>query len=111
MFNLISLKNGLENVDGFFFGGVSTGLKPNGDNDLGFIRADEPFMLSAKFTSNKFQAAPIVHFKRYEKGFKSNFLLLNSKNANAMTGQSGVDDIDELFKKKKKGYHQQAEYQ
>ncbi|WP_086233367.1 bifunctional glutamate N-acetyltransferase/amino-acid acetyltransferase ArgJ [Campylobacter devanensis] len=98
MFNLISLKNGLENVDGFFFGGVSTGLKSNGDNDLGFIRADEPFMISAKFTSNKFQAAPIVHFKRYEKGFKSNFLLLNSKNANAMTGQSGVDDIDELFK-------------
>lgn len=98
MFNLISLKNGLENVDGFFFGGVSTGLKSNGDNDLGFIRADEPFMLSAKFTSNKFQAAPIVHFKRYKKGFKSNFLLLNSKNANAMTGQSGVDDIDELFK-------------
>lgn len=98
MFNLISLKNGLENVDGFFFGGVGTGLKPSGDNDLGFIRSDEPFMLSAKFTSNKFQAAPIVHFKRYEKGFKSNFLLLNSKNANAMTGQNGVDDIDELFK-------------
>ncbi len=98
MFNIISLKNGLENIDGFFFGGVSTGLKPNKDNDLGFIRADEPFMLSAKFTSNKFQAAPIVHFKRYKKGFKSNFLLLNSKNANAMTGQNGVDDIDELFK-------------
>ena len=98
MFNIISLKNGLENVDGFFFGGVSTGLKPNGDNDLGFIRANEPFMLAAKFTSNKFQAAPIVHFKRYKKGFKSNFLLLNSKNANAMTGQNGVDDIDDLFK-------------
>lgn len=97
MFNIISLKNGLENVDGFFFGGVSTGLKPNKNNDLGFIRADEPFMLAAKFTSNKFQAAPIVHFKRYKKGFKSNFLLLNSKNANAMTGQNGVDDIDELF--------------
>lgn len=97
MFNIISLKNGLENVDGFFFGGVSTGLKPNKDNDLGFIRADEPFMLAAKFTSNKFQAAPIIHFKRYKKGFKSNFLLLNSKNANAMTGQNGVDDIDELF--------------
>lgn len=98
MFNIISLKNGLENVDGFFFGGVSTGLKPNKDNDLGFIRADEPFMLAAKFTSNKFQAAPIVHFKRYKKGFKSNFLLLNSKNANAMTSQNGVDDIDDLFK-------------
>ena len=98
MFNLISLKNGLENVDGFFFGGVSTGLKANGNNDLGFIRSNEPFMVSAKFTSNKFQAAPIIHFKRYENGFKSNFLLLNSKNANAMTGKNGVDDIDEIFK-------------
>ena len=98
MFNLISLTNGLENVDGFFFGGVSTGLKANGDNDLGFIRSNEPFMVSAKFTSNKFQAAPIIHFKRYENGFKSNFLLLNSKNANAMTGKNGVDDIDEIFK-------------
>ena len=74
MFNLISLKNGLENVDGFFFGGVSTGLKANGDNDLGFIRSNEPFMVSAKFTSNKFQAAPIIHFKRYENGFKSNLV-------------------------------------
>ena len=64
MFNLISLKNGLENVDGFFFGGVSTGLKANGNNDLGFIRSNEPFMVSAKFTSNKYQAAPKIHFKR-----------------------------------------------
>ena len=35
MFNLISLKNGLENVEGFYFGGVNAGFKTNGDNDLG----------------------------------------------------------------------------
>lgn len=98
MFNLISLKNGLENVEGFYFGGVNAGFKTNGDNDLGFIRSDEPVMVSAIFTSNKFQAAPIKHFKKYGKNFKTNFVLLNSKNANAMTGKAGIDDIDDIFK-------------
>ncbi|EAJ1113641.1 bifunctional glutamate N-acetyltransferase/amino-acid acetyltransferase ArgJ [Campylobacter fetus] len=98
MFNLISLKNGLENVEGFYFGGVNAGFKTNGDNDLGFIRSNEPVMVSAIFTSNKFQAAPIKHFKKYGKNFKTNFVLLNSKNANAMTGKAGIDDIDDIFK-------------
>ncbi|OCR95628.1 ornithine acetyltransferase [Campylobacter fetus subsp. testudinum] len=98
MFNLISLKNGLENVDGFYFGGLNAGFKTNGDNDLGFIRSDEPVMVSAIFTSNKFQAAPIKHFKKYGENFKTNFILLNSKNANAMTGKAGIDDIDDIFK-------------
>lgn len=97
MFEIISLKNGLENVAGFYFDGRSMGLKANGDNDLGFIRTDEPVEISAKFTTNKFQAAPIKHFLRYEKDFKTNFVLLNSKNANAMTLKAGIDDIDQIF--------------
>nr|MBP3724009.1 bifunctional glutamate N-acetyltransferase/amino-acid acetyltransferase ArgJ [Campylobacter sp.] len=97
MFEIISLKNGLENVAGFYFDGRSMGLKANGDNDLGFIRSDEPVEISAKFTTNKFQAAPIKHFLRYEKNFKTNFILLNSKNANAMTLKAGIDDIDQIF--------------
>lgn len=96
MFNIFPLKNGLENVDGFYFGGVNSGFKKSG-NDLGFIRSDEPFLLSATFTTNKFAAAPIEHFRRYGSEFSSNFLLLNSKNANAMTGEKGISDIDEIF--------------
>ncbi|RAZ52583.1 bifunctional glutamate N-acetyltransferase/amino-acid acetyltransferase ArgJ [Campylobacter hyointestinalis] len=98
MFNLISLKNGLENVSGFYFGGLNAGFKTNGDNDLGFIRSDEPVQVCAIFTSNKFKAAPIRHFLRYGNDFKTNFILLNSKNANAMTGKEGIDDIDDIFK-------------
>ncbi|PPB52689.1 bifunctional ornithine acetyltransferase/N-acetylglutamate synthase [Campylobacter hyointestinalis subsp. hyointestinalis] len=98
MFNLISLKNGLENVNGFYFGGLNAGFKTNGDNDLGFIRSDEPVQVCAIFTSNKFKAAPIRHFLRYGNDFKTNFILLNSKNANAMTGKKGIDDIDDIFK-------------
>ncbi len=98
MFNLISLKNGLANVEGFYCGGASAGFKSEGKPDIGFIRSEKECDVSALFTTNKFQAAPIKHFKRYPKNFKTNFILLNSKNANAMTGKRGVEDIDEIFK-------------
>lgn len=96
MFDIISLKNGLENVEGFYFDGINAGFKKDG-NDLGFIRSDEPCDVSAVFTSNKFPAAPIRHFLSYPKNFRTNFILMNSKNANSMTGKSGVDDINLIF--------------
>ncbi len=97
MFEIISLKNGLDNVDGFFSGGVNCGLKKEG-NDLAFIRSETPCKVSALFTTNKFQAAPIKHFKKYPENFESNFVLINSKNANALTGKKGVDDIEYILK-------------
>nr|WP_314869905.1 bifunctional glutamate N-acetyltransferase/amino-acid acetyltransferase ArgJ [uncultured Campylobacter sp.] len=100
MFKITKLEGGLQNVEGFYFDGINSGFKKEG-NDLGFIRADEPFAVSAIFTSNKFQAAPIRHFKRAQERaggeLKTNFILVNSKNANSMTGEQGVADIDEIF--------------
>ncbi len=97
MFNILPIKNGLENVEGFYCGGVNCGLKPKGEKDLAFIRSDVECEVSALFTTNRFQAAPIKHFLNYPKNFKTNFLLINSKNANAMTGQKGIDDIEEIL--------------
>ena len=100
MFKITKLEGGLQNVEGFYFDGVNSGFKKEG-NDLGFIRADEPFAVSAIFTSNKFQAAPIRHFKMAQERaggeLKTNFILVNSKNANSMTGEQGIADIDEIF--------------
>ncbi|MDR1460914.1 MAG: bifunctional glutamate N-acetyltransferase/amino-acid acetyltransferase ArgJ [Campylobacteraceae bacterium] len=97
MFDILPLKGGLDNVEGFFSGGISVGLKPNNKRDVAFIRSDALCDVGAIFTSNKFQAAPIRHFKRYGETFQTNFVLINSKNANAMTGKEGIDDIDEVF--------------
>lgn len=97
MFEIFPIKNGLENVEGFYFGSVNSDFKKDEDN-IGFIRSDEPFLINAIFTSNNSKSAPIRHFLRYEKDFKSNFLLINSKNSNAMTGENGINDIDEIFK-------------
>ncbi|MDR2080301.1 MAG: bifunctional glutamate N-acetyltransferase/amino-acid acetyltransferase ArgJ [Campylobacteraceae bacterium] len=97
MFDILPIEGGLDNVEGFFSGGVSAGLKSGGKKDVAFIRSDTLCDVGAVFTSNKFQAAPIRHFKRYGEIFQTNFVLINSKNANAMTGEKGVEDIDEIF--------------
>lgn len=96
MYEIKRLENGLENIGGFYFGGVNAGFKKD-NNDLGFIRTNAPVDIAAVFTNNKFKAAPIRHFLKKGQNFKTNFILLNSKNANAMTGEAGVGDIDEIF--------------
>ena len=98
MFNLLSLKGGINNVKGFYSDGVNVGMKKSDtDGDVAFIRSETLCNVSARFTRNKFQAAPIKHYQRYPKGFQTNFLLINSKNANAMTGEEGIKDINTLF--------------
>ena len=105
MFNIVSLENGLENVQGFFCGATNVGMRTNPansgvselDGDVAFIRSEVPCDISAVFTSNTFQAAPIKHFQKYPKGFQTDFVLINAKNANAMTGEKGIEDIDTLM--------------
>ena len=97
MFSIFPIKGTISDIDGFFCDGISGGLKPNNALDIGFIYTDSLCDVEAIFTSNKFQAAPLKHYQKYDTDFQTNFLLINSKNANAMTGQSGIDDIDEIF--------------
>jgi len=95
MFKIVELKNGLENVEGFYCGATNVGMRPDKEQgDVAFIRSEVPCDISAVFTSNTFQAAPIKHFLKYPKGFKTDFMLINAKNANAMTGEKGIEDID-----------------
>jgi len=107
MYNIISLENGLNNVQGFFSGATNVGMRTDSANsgasdisgDVAFIRSEVPCDVSSVFTSNKFQAAPIKHFQKYPKNFKSDFVLINAKNANAMTGDKGIEDIDTIMSK------------
>jgi len=83
MFEILSLKNGIANVDGFFCDGINCGLRPNSEQgDLAFIRSDEVCQIATTFTTNRFQAAPIKHALKYGKQFEGNFILMNAKNAN-----------------------------
>jgi len=105
MYKIISLEKGLENVQGFFCDATNVGMRTNPansrisdiDGDVAFIRSEIPCDISAVFTSNTFQAAPIKHFQKYPKDFKTDFVLINAKNANAMTGKKGIEDIDKIM--------------
>ncbi|QEZ88637.1 bifunctional glutamate N-acetyltransferase/amino-acid acetyltransferase ArgJ [Aliarcobacter cibarius] len=97
MFTILPIKGFIDQIDGFYCDGIHAGLKPNGNNDLGFIYTKEACTVAAIFTENKFQAAPLRHFLAYEEGFKTNFVLINSKNANALTGRKGIESINTLF--------------
>ncbi len=105
MFKIFPLKGGLSNVEGFYCNGVNVGMKTNPansgdsdiDGDVAFIRSEVLCDVSAVFTTNRFAAAPIKHFQKYPKDFQSDFILINAKNANAMTGADGIKDIDDVL--------------
>lgn len=98
MYKLVKLRNGLENVQGFFCGASNVGMRPDQtQGDVAFIRSSVPCDISAVFTSNTFQASPLKHFQQYDKGFQTDFILINAKNANAMTGQKGIEDIETIL--------------
>jgi len=95
MFKQFFVKGGVTAPTGFFADAEKMGLKKD-DFDLSFIYSEKIANVGAIFTSNKFLASPILHFKKH-KIEKTNFILINSKNANAMRGQEGVSDIEKIF--------------
>jgi glutamate N-acetyltransferase/amino-acid N-acetyltransferase len=96
MYTLNRIDTGVCAPDGFFADGIHAGLKANEALDMAFIYSDTLCDVAATFTTNKMTAAPIRHFRK--KGeFKTNFVMINSKNANAMTGPKGIADIDEIM--------------
>ncbi|MEA1915043.1 MAG: bifunctional glutamate N-acetyltransferase/amino-acid acetyltransferase ArgJ [Campylobacterota bacterium] len=97
MFTILPIKGTIDQIDGIYCDGIAAGLKPNGALDMGFIYSDTLCDVEAVFTKNTFQAAPLKHYQLYSNDFQTNFILINSKNANAMTGQKGIDDIHTIF--------------
>jgi glutamate N-acetyltransferase/amino-acid N-acetyltransferase len=96
LYKLIELKTGVCSAEGFFTDGISAGLKANNAKDMAFIYSEVACEIASVFTTNKMTAAPIRHF-RAKGDFKTNFVLINAKNANAMTGKAGIEDIDSIL--------------
>ncbi|NKQ40875.1 MAG: bifunctional glutamate N-acetyltransferase/amino-acid acetyltransferase ArgJ [Sulfurovum sp.] len=105
MYKITPQNNGLASVQGFFCAATNVGMRTNHansgmsdiDGDVAFIRSETACDISTVFTLNKFQAAPIRHFQKYPKNFKTDFILINAKNANAMTGEKGIEDIQTIM--------------
>jgi len=101
MFQIFPIDGGICASNGFFSDGVSAGLKKDNAPDVAFIYSDTLCNVSAIFTTNRFAAAPIAHYRQYQNGFQTNFVIVNSKCANAMTGIDGIKDIEVVCEKLK----------
>lgn len=77
---------------GFRASGVSCGLKPSGSPDLGLIVSDVPATAVGTFTTNRYQAAPLIVTRRHLRRGSARAIVVNSGNANACTGAVGIED-------------------
>jgi glutamate N-acetyltransferase/amino-acid N-acetyltransferase len=83
---------------GFKAGGMHCGLKRK-RLDLGYIVSDVPATVAGVYTTNIFQAAPLlVTQESIAKENKIQAILVNSGNANACTGEQGLLDAYEMQK-------------
>jgi glutamate N-acetyltransferase/amino-acid N-acetyltransferase len=79
-------------VPGFLFAGISAGIKKDGKRDLGLIYSQVPAQVAGLFTTNAVKAAPVqLGMKRIKKGV-CQAVIINSGNANACTGNKGLED-------------------
>jgi glutamate N-acetyltransferase/amino-acid N-acetyltransferase len=94
MYKITSNSEGVCAPIGFYADGISAGLKKGGAKDMAFVYSDQLCALASVFTTNKMAAAPIRHAKGVK---QTNFVMINSKNANAMTGKPGLADLEEIL--------------
>ena len=75
-------------IRGVRLAAVASGLKKD-SLDLALIELDENCVCSAVFTQSSFAAAPVLISREHLKDESSRYILVNSGNANAATGNEG----------------------
>jgi glutamate N-acetyltransferase/amino-acid N-acetyltransferase len=96
---IVVLKEGSVTIPkGYKAGGIHCGVKKK-KLDLGYIVSEVPATAAGVYTTNLFQAAPLlVTQESISKENKIQAILVNSGNANACTGEQGVLDAFEMQK-------------
>ncbi|WP_280539529.1 bifunctional glutamate N-acetyltransferase/amino-acid acetyltransferase ArgJ [Chromohalobacter sp. 11-W] len=81
-------------IEGIRLGTAMAGIKAAGRRDLVVIELPEATTLAAAFTRNAFCAAPVHVARRHLETEKPRYLLINTGNANAGTGEQGMHDAE-----------------
>jgi len=77
---------------GFKAAGIASGLKKNGQKDLGLIYSEVPAKVAGVFTKNRVKAAPVLLDMELVKSGSCQAIIVNSGNANCCTGEQGLRD-------------------
>lgn len=88
----------LTRVAGFRAVGVACGLKESGRPDLALVLSDRPCSAAAVFTANTIKAAPVLYDMALleRSGGRLQGVVINAGNANAVTGQQGLRDAQQM---------------
>lgn len=79
-------------IEGIELATTACGIKPNGQQDLVLIKITAGATCAATFTRNAFCAAPVTVAKKHLQKIPPSALLINSGNANAGTGEQGLQN-------------------
>ena len=82
----------LHPITGFKLGTASAGIKTPGRKDLVVMEIVEGGTVAGLFTQNAFCAAPVAVAKQHLASVSPKYLLVNTGNANAGTGEQGMTD-------------------
>ena len=78
-------------VKGIRLGTASAGLYNKQRDDLLIIELEPQSSTALALTRNAFQAAPVILARKHS-AYPTRFLVINTGNANAGTGQEGLDN-------------------
>ncbi|NPA39896.1 MAG: bifunctional glutamate N-acetyltransferase/amino-acid acetyltransferase ArgJ [Thermodesulfobacteria bacterium] len=87
----------MEAPEGFKFSAVECGIKYENRFDLGLIYCEFPGVAWGVFTKNSVKAAPVLLGKKIIKSEVHRAIVVNSGNANACTGQEGLEDAKRII--------------
>lgn len=77
---------------GFLAAGLHCGVKQSGKYDLGMLACPTGANAAAVFTTNKVVSAAVTVCREHVKSQSVSAIIVNSGNANACTGQKGIDN-------------------
>ncbi len=90
--------HGITSPKGFYASGIFSGIKKS-KKDLALIFSDIPARAAGIFTTNKVPAAPVIIDKQQlSRAGSVRAILVNSGNANACTGERGLNDAWTMVK-------------
>lgn len=84
--------------EAFLAAGVSCGIKEDARPDLALVYSEVPAIAAGVFTSNALRAAPVVVSGERVARRLVRAIVVNSGNANSMTGERGLDDARAMAK-------------
>jgi len=83
---------GKQTVKGFKAAAVDSGLKKGHNADITLIVSEVPASAAGVFTANKVKAAPVLLTRKHILGGTARAIIANAGNANACTGNPGLED-------------------